>query len=282
MKGLQNLGNTCYMNAALQMLLNNEDFCKLVLKYSPHSIILNKIGEFITSYYSDNNNSIVPSDIKKIIEARKDLFVGYAQQDSTEFIVFFLDIIDTEIKKIDKNSKELNDIFGIQTNTRTKCKIKSCLNISNKMEINNILLLDIESDMQNLNDAYRNYKSGEKMEGNDMYYCDKCKEKRVASKRYSVEKWSPHIIVWLKRFRQTNYGNIKMNQKLDIPLEWRHDIKLKGAVIHYGNLNGGHYVYVGKKNDKWYIFDDSSVSIITNEHKLKDILCHAYCLYYTQ
>jgi ubiquitin carboxyl-terminal hydrolase 4/11/15 len=114
-----------------------------------------------------------------------------------------------------------------------------------------------------------------------MYYCDKCKEKRVASKRYSVEKWSPHIIVWLKRFRQTKYGNIKMNQKLDIPLEWRHDINLKGAVIHYGNLNGGHYVYVGKKNDKWYLFDDSSVSVITNEHKLKDILCHAYCLYYT-
>ena len=88
---------------------------------------------------------------------------------------------------------ELNNIFGIETNTRTKCKIKSCLNISNRKEINNFLLLDVMNNSTSLNDMYRDYKSCEKLEGDEKYYCDMCKEKRVASKRYSVEKWSPSI-----------------------------------------------------------------------------------------
>lgn len=280
MKGLQNIGNTCYMNAGLQMLLHNEDFCKLVLKYVSHSEILNKIGTFITSYYDDMTRSINMTEIKNLIDERKDTFIGYNQQDATEFIIFFLDIIDTEIKKINKQSTELNDIFGLKINTRTKCKINSCLNISNKIETTNFLLLDIENNMTNLNDIYRNYKSSEKLEGNEKYYCENCKEKRVASKRYSVENWSPHIIMWLKRFKPINNSYQKMNQSIDIPLNWRHDINLKGAVIHYGNINGGHYVYVGMVNNKWYLYDDSSVSEITNINKLKDILCHAYCLYY--
>ena len=279
MKGFQNIGNTCYLNAGLQMLVRNKELCNIILKYSSHSPILNIIGEFIVEYYNDDNSSIAPHTIKKIVEERKDLFIGYQQQDSTEFIVFFLDVIDMEIKKIN-NIEEVQNLFGVKINTRTKCKIKSCLTISNKLEFNNFIMLDLNHEMKSLDDAYREFKSGEKLEGDEKYYCANCKAKRIASKRYNVEEWPHHIVVWLKRFKQVGNSITKMNQHLDIPLDWRYNMKLEGAVIHYGGLHGGHYVYVGKHIDKWYLFDDSNVAEIPNENKLKDILQFAYCLYY--
>lgn len=278
MKGLKNIGNTCYLNAGLQMLIHNKDLCDLINKYSSESQILNDINNFISKYHSLDNDVLIPSEIKSIVESRMQQFKGFGQQDSIEFTVCLLDIIEEEIKKNNINDMQL--IFGIETNTRTKCKLKSCLNISNKKETNNFLLLDMNQYNNTLDDIYRNFKSGEMLEDDNMYYCDKCKQKRNASKRYSIEKWAPNNLIWLKRFKQTKTGVIKLNQPLDIPLIWRYNMILKGAIIHYGNLNGGHYVYVHNDNNKWYLFDDMNVNEITNDTELKKLLEHAYCLNY--
>ena len=50
MNGLQNIGNTCYLNSALQMLLNIEDFCSLVIKHSNISNKMKIISDFINNY----------------------------------------------------------------------------------------------------------------------------------------------------------------------------------------------------------------------------------------
>ena len=47
MKGFNNIGNTCYLNAGLQMLIQNKLLCNLILKYSQQSQILKIIGNFI-------------------------------------------------------------------------------------------------------------------------------------------------------------------------------------------------------------------------------------------
>ena len=277
MKGLHNIGNTCYLNAGLQMLIQNKDLCKLIVKNSSESHILTKITEFINEYYTSDKPAIVPSMIKEMMEERKDIFSGSNQQDATEFIVFFFDIIDTELKKQNIN---IESLFGIDTTTRTKCKMRECLNISNKKEVNNFLLLDMDNSTKCLDDAYRNFKSGEKLDGDNMYYCDKCKEKRIASKRYNIEKWPTHLFIWLKRFKQNGHRVSKLGQPLSIPVEWRYDNNLHGAVIHYGNINGGHYVYVGKHKNKWYLFDDSNVTEISDGDELNRLLANAYWLYY--
>jgi len=75
MKGFNNMGNTCYLNAGLQMIIQNTDLCNLILKYSQQSLILNKIGVIIDQYYK-GTNSITPIDIKNIVSERQKIFYG--------------------------------------------------------------------------------------------------------------------------------------------------------------------------------------------------------------
>ena len=280
MKGFKNIGNTCYLNSGLQMLIQNKKLTNLILKYSSQSDTLEKIGEFVKEYHNPGNSILTPIEIKKIVGKKYGQFMGLEQQDSTEFVIQLLDIIDDEIKLIDKESGGIESIFGIDINVRLKCKFRNCLKISDNIEKNNILMLDIDSQCTSLEDAYRAFKSGEKLENDDKYYCENCKEKRVASKRHTISSWPHDIFIWLKRFKQDGRKYFKNSQKLEIPLKWRHDNILQGAVIHYGSLNGGHYVYLGKNANKWYLFDDSKISEIKTDTELSDLLSGAYWLYY--
>ena len=281
MKGFRNIGNTCYLNAGLQMLVQNKDLAELISKYSSHSQILKIISDFIQEYYDVNTSDVViPNEIKKIVQEKQDIFSGFQQQDSTEFIIYLLDIIDEEIKQIDKSSNGIKPLFGIIFNSRIKCKLRTCLTISNNKELNNFLLLDINSDCTSLDDAYRQFKSGELLTEDNKYFCGKCQDKRVASKRTEIETWPKYLFVWLKRYKQVGHRITKNSQQINIPLEWRHNTSLQGAVVHDGGLNGGHYIYVGKQeNNKWYIFNDSHVSEISDE-LLNNYISRAYWLYY--
>jgi ubiquitin C-terminal hydrolase len=112
-----------------------------------------------------------------------------------------------------------------------------------------------------------------------MYYCEKCKEKRIASKRQTIDIWGNNVLIWLKRFSNNSGKLIKNNKEIIIPIEWRHDLYLHGAIIHYGSIYGGHYVYIGKYANKWYLFNDTSVDLI-NDEQLNNYLKNAYLLYY--
>ena len=288
MRGLINIGNTCYLNTGLHALLDNNHLCDLINKYSMSSEILGTINNFIVEYNDGKTNPISPIEIKKIIGKRNNTFDDFSQQDSSEFIIYLLDVIDEEIKKINSPhhdfpiANELEQIYGIDFDVRIKCKLKTCLKINHKIEKNYFLLLDIESNDKTLNDVYKHIKSGVKLENDNKYYCENCKEKRIASKRTNVIKWPQHLLIGLKKYKQIGNNIVKINQKIDIPLEWRHNMTLKGAILHFGNLNGGHYVYVKKNNDKWFVINDSSVNEISSQKDLFQILYDAYWLYYEQ
>lgn len=278
MKGFKNIGNTCYLNSGLQMLIQNEDLCNMILKHADKSEQLAVIAKMINDYYSKETEPVLtPVAIKQLVQNEQDIFYGFGQQDSTEFIICLLNIIDDEIKK---QNNSLNELFGININTRTKCKFRECLKISNKIDSNLFLMLDLNHTDMSLDDSYRHIKEGETLTDDDKYYCDNCKEKRIASKRTNIESWPSHLFVWLKRFKQNGRYYSKLDQHLDIPLVWRHNNVLKGAVLHYGGLHGGHYVYMGIVEDKWYLFNDGNVSEIPTELQVKKLLGDAYWLYY--
>ena len=264
MKGIQNIGNSCYLNSALQLLFNSYDFYQL-LNMSNNV----ELKQNIINYHSIETNIFNPKNIKLLIDNMTSQFLGMSQQDSSEFIIYLFDIIDKTQHNI------LYDMFSIQTKINIKCKLINCLHETERIENELLLYLPITSD---LSDSYREYKMVEKLENN--YKCDKCMTKIISRKKIETYKWPNNLIIVLRRFDSMMKKN---NDMINIPFNWRHGYVLNGGIVHIGNYGGGHYIYYGYNKDigKWFIANDDTISIITDIDKfLKNIFFQFYIIYY--
>ena len=112
--GLVNLGNTCYMNSALQCVRSIEELSMYFLaeKYKEELNPNNPLGHrgeiaktyssFVHSIYGENAGAFTPRTLKSTIGRCQPLFSGYGQQDSQEFLSFLLDAIHEDLNRIHK------------------------------------------------------------------------------------------------------------------------------------------------------------------------------------
>ncbi|KAI5859320.1 UCH-domain-containing protein [Durotheca rogersii] len=113
--GLANLGNSCYMNAALQCVRSVEELTKYFLsgeweKELNKENLLAHNGDVAAAYaqllkdiYRDPSpSSISPRQFKNTIGRYSAGFSGYGQQDSQEFLGFLLDGLQEDLSRIKK------------------------------------------------------------------------------------------------------------------------------------------------------------------------------------
>ena len=112
--GVVNMGNTCYMSAALQSLSNVRDLSALFLN-SNHPITANltKAKSPIALEYRALLNgllvegaNVAPKRLKEVIAQRTALFADRAQHDCQEFLQILLDQLHEGIREASKESRE--------------------------------------------------------------------------------------------------------------------------------------------------------------------------------
>ncbi|RCI10149.1 hypothetical protein L249_8413 [Ophiocordyceps polyrhachis-furcata BCC 54312] len=112
--GLHNLGNTCYMNSALQCVRSVEELSKYFLTEShlPEINDTNVLGydgrvaiaygSLLREVYEDGRGAVSPRDFKSTVGRCRPTFSGWGQQDSQEFLGFLLDALQEDLSRIKK------------------------------------------------------------------------------------------------------------------------------------------------------------------------------------
>jgi ubiquitin C-terminal hydrolase len=110
--GLQQLGNTCYMNSGLQCLSNTVELTKYFLsgyhkeevnEFNPlgmYGKLAMAYGALMKDMWQTNAQKTAPHNLKKTLGARVNRFNGFNQQDSAELINFLVDLIHEDLNRV--------------------------------------------------------------------------------------------------------------------------------------------------------------------------------------
>ncbi|CCE80099.1 Piso0_003197 [Millerozyma farinosa CBS 7064] len=137
--GLSNLGNTCYMNSALQCLLHipevNYYFFYNIFEKELNTVnplgykgqIAKAFGDLLHKLFDQSKNdsfsAVSPRDFKFKIGQYSSVFRGYSQQDSQEFLSWLLDALHEDLNRIiekvyyekpELKDEEVNDASAIK------------------------------------------------------------------------------------------------------------------------------------------------------------------------
>uniref|UniRef100_A0A8C4LTD7 Ubiquitin carboxyl-terminal hydrolase n=1 Tax=Equus asinus asinus TaxID=83772 RepID=A0A8C4LTD7_EQUAS len=123
-------------------------------------------------------------------------------------------------------------------------------------------------------------------------YCPNCKKHQQATKKFDLWSLPKILVVHLKRFSYNRYWRDKLDTVVEFPVrglnmsEFVCDLSARPYVYdliavsnHYGAMGVGHYTAYAKNklNGKWYYFDDSNVSLASEEQIVTKA---AYVLFY--
>lgn len=308
--GLENIGNTCYMNSALQCLSNIPPLRHFFMQNSIVNLINSKnptgsggrvtltFGSLIQEMWSGKLENCIPTALKQRIDSYTSQFIGHSQHDAQEFMNVFLDVLHEDLSSTQTERSPISELFQGQMETIFRCE-NHCPPVIVPSKFNFLSLpIPMETRKTDLFKCMESFLEKDFIGDHGKWNCDSCHQKTNAWKLTHIKKLPPVLIFQLKRFDELipskkQHSNSHKNETLvtypvnnmpsSILVPGFKSIFLYDLVaisIHHGrSLNSGHYTTIAKncKNKLWYTFDDSLVTLASeNDLQTKDayILCY--------
>ncbi|KAA8522873.1 hypothetical protein F0562_009296 [Nyssa sinensis] len=303
--GLENLGNTCFLNSVVQCLTYTEPLAAY-LQSGKHQTSCRTAGfcalcaiqKHVRRALESTGRILAPKDLVSNLRCISRNFRNARQEDAHEYMVNLLEsmhkcCLPSGVPSESPSAYEkslVHKIFGGSLRSQVKCM--QCSFCSNKFDPFLDLSLEIVK-ADSLYKALAHFTAKEHLDGGErQYQCQQCKQKVRALKQLTVHK-APYVLtVHLKRF-----GSHKLGQKIDKKVQFDPTLDLKpfvsgpyegdlkytlyGVLVHAGwSTHSGHYYcFVRTSSGMWYSLDDNRV-VQVNERKVLEQ--KAYMLFYVR
>ncbi|XP_077481716.1 ubiquitin carboxyl-terminal hydrolase 42 isoform X2 [Stigmatopora argus] len=297
--GLQNVGNTCFLNSALQCLTYTPPFANYMLSrehsktcHEPGFCMMCTMQNHIIQVFANSGNVIKPIGVLNELKRIAKHFRYGSQEDAHEFIRYTVDAMQKSClpgTKLDRQTQAttfIHQVFGGYLRSRVKCL--NCKAVSDTFDPFLDITLEIKM-APSVSKALEQFVKPEQLDGENAYKCSKCKKMVTASKRFTIHRNSNVLTLSLKRFANFSGGKITKDVKYLEYLDLRPfmsqsqgDAQLYGlfaVLVHSGfSCHAGHYFcYIKASNGQWFQMNDSSVTVSDIRSVLNQ---QAYVLFY--
>ena len=240
MRGLWNLGNTCYFNTAIQCLAHVPPLTKHLFdtEYTGPCDITREYQKVVKQLFvKGKTDPVSPSDLFGAFKVRFPEFADGRQHDAQEVILHLIDVFENSLGK-----EFITDLFNGE-----ELQVTSWPSGSSKLATPfTTLLLDV-SEPCRLQDLLKDRSEPISVEN----YTDSSGTTHPhASVQTRVGRWP--------KFTSFSFSMYDYKFPIEIPFEFENK-KLFACIIHLGVKNGGHYATLVRRYDKWYIKDDETV-----------------------
>lgn len=286
-RGIANLGNSCYVSAALQMLRSMKCFVNDIATLSDENALADKpLLRALDEHFSCVENRSA-AGVKREMAKVRDEYGDYEQQDAFEFMLMMLETIEGEIGEEGAARCPSRRNFKFVCAHEMRCANAACSQSSRHQENLYTLTVDVmpEDDNVSLDELIMRYFERETIEKQ----CEACGHRWASSSR-RCDALPNILLVHIKRFtteiedNQVKLKKLRANIRLpgsikdvgsdaDVQspvtpnidgelIARRKSASLLSVVSHIGgDFESGHYIaHVKESPLRWVTYDDERVT----------------------
>ncbi|CAG9770360.1 unnamed protein product [Ceutorhynchus assimilis] len=312
LRGLINLGATCFMNCIVQALmhtpllrdyfLTERHFCKATI----NACLVCEVSKLFQEFYNGDKTPLALNELLHLIWTQKTDLCGDKQHDAHEFFMAALELLHKHYTESGKNRS------GVESSSRCSCIIhqiftgglqsdivcQNCKGVRTTTDPTLDFALDLGSVTEggrstcSLIDCLENFTKSEQLE---KIMCENCGSKQESTKQLTIRTLPIVATFHLKRFSHSDAG-IKISTAINFPdildmtpfmtkkkkkspFSTDNRYSLFAVINHSGDsANEGHYIaFVRQHYNYWYKCNDEVITQVT----LKDVLAsEGYILFY--